>query len=86
MRAQGAECCAPTTPCSATEVGDEPEDESQANAEEDGSGDWEVEGGVFAAMDDVAGEAAEAEGEFAREIEEGAGGDEDGAEDEESAA
>ena len=41
---------------------------------------------MFTAVDDVAGEAAEAEGETAGEIEEGAGGEESGAEDEEGAA
>jgi hypothetical protein len=41
---------------------------------------------VFAAVNDVARETTEAEGEFAGEVEKGAGGDEDGAEDEEGAA
>jgi hypothetical protein len=70
---------------SAAEMGEEPEQESQADAEEDGSGDWEIERGVLAAVDDVAGKATEAEGEAVGEVEEGAGGDEDCAEDEESA-
>jgi len=41
---------------------------------------------VFAAMDDVAGQAAEAEGEAAAEIEKGAGGRQDNADNEEEAA
>jgi hypothetical protein len=41
---------------------------------------------VLAAVDDIAGKAAEAKREAAGEIEEGASGDEDGAEDEEGAA
>jgi hypothetical protein len=70
----------------AAEVGDEPEEEREGDAEEDGSGDGEIEGRVWAAMDDVTGETAEAEREAAGEIEEGAGGEENGAEDEEGAA
>jgi hypothetical protein len=71
---------------SAAEMGDEPEEESEANAEGDGGCDREVERGVFAAVDDVAGETAEAEREFVGEIEECAGCDEDGSEDQECAA
>jgi hypothetical protein len=41
---------------------------------------------VFAAMDDVAGEAAEAEGKFSAEIEKGANEDENAAEEEKCAA
>src|SRR5579862_2151282 len=67
-------------------MGDEPEEESESDAEGDGGRDWEVEGGVWAAMDDVAGETSQAEREAAREIEEGACGAEEGAEDEEGAA
>ncbi len=67
-------------------MGEEPEDQSEAYAEGDRSCDWEVEGGVFAAVDDVAGEAAEAEREFAGEVEESARGDEDAAEDQEGTA
>ena len=63
-----------------------PEEERQAEAEDETGDDGEIESGVFASVDDVAGEAAETEGEFAGEVEEGTGGNEDGAEDQEGAA
>jgi hypothetical protein len=53
---------------------DQPEEEREGGAEEETRDDGEVEGGVFAAMDDVAGEAAEAEGEFASDVKKGAEG------------
>jgi len=65
---------------------DQPEEEREGGAEEETRDDGEVEGGVFAAMDDVAGEAAEAEGEFASDVKKGADRDEESAENEEGAA
>ncbi len=51
------------------EMREEPEDEGESGAEEEASDDRKVKGGVFAAMDDVAGEFAETERKFAAEIE-----------------
>jgi hypothetical protein len=67
-------------------VGEEPEEKRQSEAEDEAGDDGEIESGVFAAVDDVAGEAAEAEGETAAEVKQGAGDGNDGAEDEEGAA
>ena len=63
-----------------------PEEEREAEAEEEAGDDGKVEGGVFAAMDDVAGEATEAERELCAEIEESANEGEKTAEEEEHAA
>ena len=57
---------------SATEVGEEPEEEREAEAQYEAGDDGEVESGVFAAMDDIAGEISETRREFSAEIEEGA--------------
>jgi hypothetical protein len=53
-------------------VGEEPEEERESEAYDEAGDDGEVERGVFAAMDDVTGEAAEAQREFSAEIEKGA--------------
>lgn len=53
---------------SAAEVGEEPEEKRKAEAQDEARDEGEVKGGVFAAMDDVAGEATEAEREFSAEI------------------
>jgi len=45
-----------------------PEEERERGAENKAGDDWEIEGGVFAAMDDVAGKFSKAEGEFAAEV------------------
>ena len=63
----------------AAEVADEPEEEREAEAQEEASDDGEVEGGVLAAVDDIAGKAAKAKRQFAGEVEKGADGDEEGA-------
>jgi hypothetical protein len=70
----------------AAEVGEEPEEEGEAEAQEEAGDDGEVDGGVLAAIDDIAGEAAQAEGEFAGEVEKRAHGDEESAGEEEEAA
>jgi hypothetical protein len=57
---------------SAAEVGEEPEEEREAEAQYKAGDDGEVERGVFAAMDDVTGEGSETKREFSAEIEEGA--------------
>jgi hypothetical protein len=53
-------------------VREEPEEQGKCSAEDEARDDREIEGGVFAAMDYVAGELSEAEREFATEIEESA--------------
>lgn len=53
---------------------EEPEEEGKCCAEDEAGDDREIEGGVFAAMDDVAGELSEAKREFAAEIEKSADG------------
>ena len=54
----------------AAEVREKPEEQGKCSAEDEAGDDREIEGGVFAAMDDVAGELSEAKREFATEIEE----------------
>jgi len=67
-------------------MGEEPEEEGKCRAEYDARHDGKVESGMFTAMDDVAGEFAEAEGEFGAEVEKSAGNYKDAAEKEKSAA
>ena len=62
---------------SAAEEAEEPEEEREAKAQEKAGDDGEVESGVFAVVDDVAGQAAEAKGQLAGEVEKRADGDED---------
>jgi len=70
----------------AAEAGEKPEEKGQGGAEEKAGDDWEVESGVFATVDDIAGKSAEAKRELAREIENRAKENEEAAEEEESAA
>jgi hypothetical protein len=70
----------------AAEVGEEPEEQREAEAEDEARGDGEVKRGGFAAMDDVAGETAEAEREFSAEIEKSADKCQERGNDEECAA
>jgi len=63
-----------------------PEEEREAEAEDETGDDGEIESGVFASMDDVAGEVAETQWEFSVEIKYRANGEEQGAENEEGAA
>ncbi len=67
-------------------MGEEPEKQREDGAEKQTGDDGKVKGGVFAAMDDIAGEPAEAEGELGTEIKKRAEEDEEGAEKEKSAA
>jgi len=67
-------------------VGEEPEEERKTEAAKEAGNDREVDGGMFAAVDDVAGEAAEAQWEFSAEVKQSADKDQEGAENEESAA
>ena len=65
---------------------EEPEEQSQDDADDQAGDDGEIESGVLAAMDDVAGETTEAERQFGAEVKESAEDDEKTAQDEESAA
>jgi hypothetical protein len=71
---------------SATKMREEPEEEREDSAEEEAGDDREVEGSVFAAVDDVAWKFSEAEGKFSGEVEKSADKDEKAAEEEENAA
>jgi len=64
----------------------EPKEEREGGAEEEAGDDGEVESRMFAAVDDVAGKATEAEGQLAAEIEKSAEEDEEAAEEEKRAA
>ncbi len=70
----------------AAEVRKEPEEERKHNTDEKASDDGKVKGGVFAAVDDVAGEATEAEGELGTEVENHSDRDQERAEEKERAA
>jgi hypothetical protein len=63
-----------------------PEQQSQSRAEKQARDDRKVERGVFAAMDDIAGEPAEAEREFSAEVQQRANDDEESPENEDCAA
>jgi hypothetical protein len=63
-----------------------PEEEREGGAEDEARDDREVEGGVFAAMEDVSREAAEAQRKFSAQAEKCADEDEEGSENEEGAA
>src|ERR1700674_128821 len=83
MRTCGSQICRLG---SATEVGDEPEEERESDANEEASDDGKVKGGVFAAVDDVPRKSSEAEGEFASEIEKSADKNQEAAEEEKRTA
>jgi len=68
------------------EMSKEPEEERKANAEEEAGDDGEIKSGVLAAVDDVAGKAAEAKRELAAEIKKSADEDEEAAEEKKGAA
>jgi len=67
-------------------VREKPEQERERDAEEKAGDHGKIKGAVFAAVDDVAGEAAEAEGELIAEIKKGADEDEESTEEKERAA
>lgn len=60
----------------AAEVVDEPDDKTENDADDSTSDDWEIKSAVFAATDDIAGKASEAERKFPAKVEESADGDE----------
>ncbi len=64
---------------------EEPEEQRESGAEDQAGDDGEVESGVFAAVDDIAREAAETKRKFTAEIEKGTNRDEESAENKESA-
>jgi len=63
-----------------------PEEKRKAEAEDETGDDGEIKRGVFAAMDDVAGEASETERKSRAEIQKCAKKDKDATEDEQGAA
>ncbi len=65
---------------------DKPKKEREAHAEKETGDDWEIKGGVFAKVDDVAGQAAEAERELAAKVEESTEENQEDAENQEQAA
>jgi hypothetical protein len=67
-------------------VGEEPEEERNAEAEDETSDNRKVKRGVFAAVDDVAGKAPEAQGKFSAEVEKSANEYEEATEEEQGAA
>jgi hypothetical protein len=70
----------------AAEAREEPEEKGQGGAQNEASDDWKVKSAVFAAMDDVAGEPAEAKRQFAAEVQQRAKHDKHGAEKQNTAA
>lgn len=66
-------------------MGEKPKEKREADAEKEAGDEREVEGGVLAAMNDVAGEAAKAHREFAAEIQKRAYGGEQRAKNEKGA-
>jgi hypothetical protein len=67
-------------------MGEKPEENREGCAEHKAGDDREIEGRVFAAVDDVAGKLSEAKGEFCDEVQKGADEDEKAPEEEENAA
>ena len=65
---------------------EKPEKHGNGEAENEASYDGEIEGGVFAAVDDVAGKFSETEGELSAEVENGTDDGEQGTEEKEDAA
>jgi len=70
----------------AAETREEPEEKRERGAENEASDDGKVESGVFAAMDDVARESTQAEGEFVAEIQKSAEENDEDAKEEERTA
>jgi hypothetical protein len=67
-------------------MGQEPEEQSQSDADHQAGNYREIESGVLAAMDDVAGKPAEAQRKFSAEVEKRADDDEEPSQNEEGAA
>jgi hypothetical protein len=71
---------------STAEMGEEPEKQREKGAEEQAGNDGKVESGVFAAMDDVAGQSSKTKGKLAAKVEESADEREQPTQEEEGAA
>ena len=67
-------------------MGDEPEENREHDADDKAGHDRKVEGAVFAAVHDVAGESSQPKGEFAPEVEKSADHNEDRAKEKKRAA
>jgi hypothetical protein len=67
-------------------VGEEPEEEGEAEAQNETGGDGKIKCCVFATMDDVVGKTAEAQREFSAEVKKSAKENEETAEEEQRAA
>jgi hypothetical protein len=67
-------------------MGEEPEEEGERGAEHEASDNGEIESGVFAAVDDIAGKFAEAERKFSAEEKKSTEDGEESSEEEEGAA
>ena len=67
-------------------MGEEPEEKAEGGAQDETGDDGEVESGVFASVDDVAGEFSQAKREFGAEIEQCADEEGEAAENEQRAA
>jgi hypothetical protein len=67
-------------------VGEEPEEEREADAQDKAGDDWEVKSSVFSAMNDVAGQMAETKREFSAGAQKSADKGKECADDEESPA
>jgi hypothetical protein len=70
----------------ATELVNDPDEQTEYDADHDAADNREIKGAVLATMDDVARETSEAKGEFASEVEECADDNEDCAENQKRAA
>jgi len=64
-------------------VGEEPEEEREAEAQNETGDDGKIKRGVFAVVDDIAGKTAKAQREFSAEVEKSAKENEKTAEEEE---
>jgi hypothetical protein len=71
---------------SAAEVRKEPEKKREDGAEEQAGNDGKIEGGMFAAVDDVARKFSKAKGEFAAEVKDSADERKQSAKEEDSSA
>jgi len=67
-------------------VRDEPEEKRQRDADNEARDNWKVKRGVFPAVNDVAGQFSQAEGEFAAKIEESTDEKQEAAEEKKRAA
>jgi hypothetical protein len=69
---QASQCGRQTWGLSAPEMIDQPEEEREAQAEEEASDNWEIEGSVLTSVNDITRKTAEAKWYFAPKIEKSA--------------